>query len=315
MKAIEALELQKEFLVRRKVFSQREKVCAVKNLSFNIERGETVAFLGGNGAGKSTTIKMLCGILTPTSGKAHILGFQAGKQEASLKTGLVFGTRSQMWMHMTLRQSLSMIGDIYYLTSEETKRRIHELADIFEIGDLLERRARSLSLGQRMRSEVMASLMHKPEILLADEPTIGLDVISKRSLRELLLRWQKEEKKTLLLTSHDMSDVEKLCQRSIVIYQGEKVFDGPLEKIYGEKSFVRRIVIRGDFEKVTPFHLEHVKMMKNEIFEQKFELDLKTKSIEDVLVKLFGHYPDRILDVQIEKPSLEEAIEGYFRHD
>lgn len=175
--------------------SRRQTSRAVNHLSFELSEGESVAFLGPNGAGKSTTIKMLCGILKPTTGTAMIAGNASGSLAANRELGLVFGTRSQLFMHMTVFQCLDLIAEIYFLHGSEKKRRIYELSDLFEIGTLLPKRVRTLSLGQRMRCELVAALIHRPKILLADELTIGLDVIAKNRLRELILRWQKEEKK------------------------------------------------------------------------------------------------------------------------
>ena len=239
MKSIIATDLSKTYPKLKK----DEVFYAVKNLNFDIHEGEIVAFLGPNGAGKSTTIKMLCGILTPTSGSSEIVGKSSGSKEANLKLGLVFGTRSQLYMHMTIYENLDLISEIYYVTGEEKKKRILYLAELFQIEHHLKSRARTLSLGERMRCEIVAALIHKPRVLLADEPTIGLDVVAKNKLREVIKTWQKEEKATLLLTSHDLSDVEALCQRCILIDHGQKQYDGTLAGLKGDLAGLRRIQI------------------------------------------------------------------------
>lgn len=186
---------------------------------------------------------MLSGILTPSHGEAQVMGLAAGSREANKQIGLVFGTRSQLYMHMTIFESLDLISEIYFVTGELKKKRIHYLAELFQIEHHLTARARTLSLGERMRCELVAALIHRPRVLLADEPTIGLDVVAKNKLRELIRLWQNEEKTTLLLTSHDLSDVEALCHRCILIDHGQKQYDGTLPGLKGDLSDLRRLHI------------------------------------------------------------------------
>lgn len=282
---------------------------AVNDLSFQLEPGESVAFLGPNGAGKSTTIKMLCGILSPTSGSAEISGQVAGTLGANKQLGLVFGTRSQLFMHMTVHQCLSLIGEIYFLSGQAKKNRISELTELFEIADLLNQRVRTLSLGQRMRCEVVAALLHRPKILLADEPTIGLDVIAKNRLRQLILRWQREEKSTLLLTSHDLSDVEALCERCILIDHGVKRFDGRLADLKGDLADLRRIQITVS-EQATPTLENGTKLQvsSTKAFIHNYELKTRSLAMSEALSKLSIHYGDKLQDIQISEVSLEEVL-------
>lgn len=287
---------------------------AVRDLSFDLKPGESVAFLGPNGAGKSTTIKILCGILTPSSGSAEISGHAAGSLLANKQLGLVFGTRSQLFMHMTVRQCLDLIGEIYYLSGPEKRSRIQELAELFEIKDLLEKRVRTLSLGQRMRCEVVAALLHRPKILLADEPTIGLDIIAKNRLRELILRWRKEEKSTLLLTSHDLSDVEALCERCILIDQGVKKFDGRLTDLKGDLADIRRVNITSS-EMTSPLEEtdSRISLVENEEFIHRYELRTRDLPMAEALARLSRHYGDRLQDIQIAEVSLEEVLAQRYR--
>lgn len=293
-----------------KTFANGKKsFLAVNDLSFDLKEGESVAFLGPNGAGKSTTIKILCGILTPTSGVAEIAGYAAGSLQANRQLGLVFGTRSQLFMHMTVYQCLDLISEIYFLTGKAKVTRIAELAELFDLRDLLQSRVRTLSLGQRMRCEVVAALLHKPRIFLADEPTIGLDVIAKNRLRELVLRWQREEKSTLLLTSHDLSDVEALCERCILIDHGVKRFDGSLSELKGDLSDLRRIQVTVSEASTSAFANEdRIHLAGSDGFIHRYELRTKRLPMSEALARLSAHYGDRLQDIQISEVSLEEVL-------
>jgi ABC-2 type transport system ATP-binding protein len=283
---------------------------SVKSLSFDIRQGETVAFLGPNGAGKSTTIKMLCGILSPTSGSARILGFEAGSKEANKRLGLVFGTRSQLYFHMTVGHCLDLSAEIYYLTGESKRSRIRELADAFAITPFLNRRVRSLSLGERMRCEIVAALLHRPRVLLADEPTIGLDIVAKNSLREIIKNWQKHERTTLMLTSHDLSDVEALCDRCILIDHGTKRFDGPLEDMKGQLRNLRRIrVTTSSSEKKMMSDLARFKLSHEEnSYTHVYELFTDQLPMSEGLFALSQHYGDLLQDLNISEVTLEEVL-------
>lgn len=287
---------------------------AVQNLNFDIHEGEVVAFLGPNGAGKSTTIKMLSGILTPTSGSAEIMNRPAGSHEANRQLGLVFGTRSQLFMHMTVYESLDMIAEIYYVSGENKKKRLMHLAELFQIERHLQSRVRTLSLGERMRCELVAALIHRPRVLLADEPTIGLDVIAKNRLRELIRIWQKEEKTTLLLTSHDLSDVEALCERCILIDHGQKQYDGALVGLKGDLSGVRRLQITvADASKMYFVGDERILRMDDaNLFLHKYETHTSRISMPETISKLSQHYGDSLQDLQIFEVSLEEVLSSRF---
>lgn len=292
----------------------QELFFAVKDLNFDITEGEVVAFLGPNGAGKSTTIKMLCGILTPSAGSSEIIGFKSGTKEANLRLGLVFGTRSQLYMHMTIHENLDLISEIYYVTGEEKKKRIAHLAEIFQIEHHLKSRARTLSLGERMRCEIVAALIHRPRVLLADEPTIGLDVVAKNKLREVIKTWQREEKATLLLTSHDLSDVEALCHRCILIDHGQKQFDGTLTGLKGDLSGVRRIqIISSDKSKSPMTNVSLVKPVETgDEYIHKYEMNTQQIPMAETISKLSSHYGESLQDLQIFEASLEEVLGARF---
>jgi len=219
-------------------FPERREITAVDNISFSIKKGERVAFIGPNGAGKSTTIKMLTGILFPTSGQVSVLGLDPVKDRKKLayQIGTVFGQRSQLLPNLPLTDSLEFFGVMYDLTDEQIENRIKELIELFDLSSFINQPVRKLSLGQRMRAEVAISLIHKPKIILLDEPTIGLDVVAKKILRELLLKVNKTEGTTIFLTSHDVGDVEFLCDRTIVINHGIIIKDLPTSDL--AKTFV-----------------------------------------------------------------------------
>lgn len=206
---------------------------AVNSISFEVEKGEMLAFIGPNGAGKSTTIKMLTGILYPTSGNIEVMGFNPARErkKLSFKIGTVFGQKSQLWFHLPPLDSFNLLGNIYEMDKARLKRRIEFLKEVFEIGDLMDIPVRKLSLGQRIRCEIAASILHEPEIIFLDEPTIGLDVVVKQKIRELILKLNKEEATTIFLTSHDAGDIEQLCKRAIIINHGEVVLNESIKNL------------------------------------------------------------------------------------
>ena len=217
---------------------EKRDVVAVNDISFAVRKGERVAFIGPNGAGKSTTIKMMTGILFPTSGSISVLGLDPTKERKKLayQIGTVFGQRSQLLPNLPLTDSLEFFGVMYDLTDVQIQRRIKELTALFALHEFIDQPVRKLSLGQRMRGEIAVSLIHKPKIIFLDEPTIGLDVVAKKSLRDLLLKINEEEQTTIFLTSHDVGDIESLCERTMVINHGIVVKDLPTENL--AKTFV-----------------------------------------------------------------------------
>ena len=237
--------LCKSFVVRKKrekgaLLREKETVHALKDVSFEIEKGELVGYIGPNGAGKSTTVKILSGILVPDSGTVRVGGrtpWENRKEHVS-HIGVVFGQRTQLWWDVPLLDSYSLLKDIYRVPEEKYRKRLDELTEALQLGDLLRTPLRLLSLGQRMRAELCGSLLHSPELLFLDEPTIGLDAVSKLSLRDFLLWENKERGTTILLTTHDMEDIAALCSRVMVIGHGSKLYDGGLQEMitkYDEK--------------------------------------------------------------------------------
>lgn len=241
---IQAEHLQKTFHVRKrnagfknaaKAFFSREyeEIRALNDVSFRIEDGEAVGYIGPNGAGKSSTIKILSGILTPDSGTCVIDGRVPWKDRRAhvSQIGVVFGQRSQLWWDVPVIDSFELIRDIYAVTEDVYKRNLRDLTDLLNLSEILKTPARSLSLGQRMRCEIAASLLHDPRILFLDEPTIGLDAVSKIAVREFVLDMNKRRGTTVILTTHDMQDVEALAQRVLLIGKGRILLDGTLDDI------------------------------------------------------------------------------------
>lgn len=241
---IQAEHLQKTFRVRKrnagfknaaKAFFSREyeEIHALNDVSFRIEDGEAVGYIGPNGAGKSSTIKILSGILTPDSGTCVIDGRVPWKDRRAhvSQIGVVFGQRSQLWWDVPVIDSFELSRDIYAVTEDVYKRNLRDLTDLLNLSELLKTPARSLSLGQRMRCEIAASLLHDPRILFLDEPTIGLDAVSKIAVREFVLDMNKRRGTTVILTTHDMQDVEALAQRVLLIGKGRILLDGTLDDI------------------------------------------------------------------------------------
>ena len=251
MSYIEVTDLRKSFVVRKKrerrsLFREKERVEALRGLSFQVERGELVGYIGPNGAGKSTTIKILSGILTPESGSVLIGGRTpwTERREHVRHIGVVFGQRTQLWWDVPIIDSFSLLRDIYRVPADAWKRRLDELTGALQLEDLLRRPLRLLSLGQRMRAELCGSLLHEPELLFLDEPSIGLDSISKLALRQFL-QWENRERgTTVMLTTHDMEDIAALCPRVLVLGHGSKLFDGALSDLLSRYDKARTVDVR-----------------------------------------------------------------------
>ncbi len=253
--AIATRDLRKVFSTRIKVSRvrrERREVVAVEGIELEIAAGSFVGVIGPNGAGKSTTIKMLTGILAPTSGEVHVLGHVPLHERSRLaqRIGVVFGQRSQLWWDLPLADSFTLLRHIYRVPVADHRTTLDELTEQFELGPLLAQPVRTLSLGQRMRAELVAALAHRPELLFLDEPTIGLDVVSKFALRDALAAINRDYGTTIVLTTHDLADVEKLCERVVIIDHGRIIRDQPLATLLDQveadvdlEELVRRIYV------------------------------------------------------------------------
>ena len=251
MSYIQAEHLRKTFTVRKKrekgaLLREKQTVEAIRDLSFTVERGEMVGYIGPNGAGKSTTVKMLSGILTPDAGQVTVGGRIPWKErrEHVHHIGVVFGQRSQLWWDVPVQDSLDLLKDIYRIPEEDYRKRVKELTEALEMETLLRTPLRQLSLGQRMRAELCGSLLHRPELLFLDEPTIGLDAVSKLALRDFLQWENRQQGTTIMLTTHDMEDIVALCPRVMVLGHGSKLFDGTLSSLLGRYDTVRTVSVR-----------------------------------------------------------------------
>ena len=250
MPYIDVQGLTKTFTVRKKrdghLLREKSTVCALDHVSFQVEQGELLGYIGPNGAGKSTTVKLLCGILTADSGTATVGGlipWQSRKQHAQ-KIGVVFGQRSQLWWDVPVIDSYQLLRDIYRVPEAQYQQRLNELTDALSLGDFLHTPLRLLSLGQRMRAELGGSLLHSPQLLFLDEPTIGLDAVSKLQLRDFLLNENRAHGTTIMLTTHDMEDISALCRRVLVLGHGKKLFDGELPALLARYDTVRTLRVR-----------------------------------------------------------------------
>jgi ABC-2 type transport system ATP-binding protein len=285
-----------------------QTVQAVKGISLELDEGELLAFIGPNGAGKSTTIKMLTGILFPSSGEADVLGFVPWKQRRDLAyhIGSVFGQKPQLWYHLPPIDTFELFAHIYELDRTAFEKRQKFLVEALGIGEWLHTPVRKLSLGQRMRCEIAASLLHAPRLLFLDEPTIGLDVVAKQQLREAIKTLHDEENLTIFLTSHDAGDVESLCKRVIVINHGQVIFDDRTSAL--KRRFLRRKIIGVRFGQPISdtFELENTTILKRGTWGVKIELDTHIRPVENLIAALMAYAP--IVDLTVEDPPMEEII-------
>lgn len=323
MNAVETKALRKEFTARvreagfsssvRSLFKAEYKsVIAVDSIDFTVPAGEMLAFIGPNGAGKSTTIKMLCGILHPTSGGASVLSRDPARERKALsrEIGTVFGQKSQLWLHLPPMDSFQLLGAIYDIDAKTLKTRVDELTDRFSLAPLLKTPVRKLSLGQRVRCEVAASLLHQPKVLFLDEPTIGLDVIARREIRELIRVMNRERGTTVFLTSHDAGDVEQLCRRAIVIDKGKIVLDTAVSAL--RHSYLSRKIISVRFDAPQTLDPPHgVILEKATDVAARLRVDTNVVSIDEAL--RYVTQRGGVADITVDDPPMEEIIETIFR--
>lgn len=319
MSVIKVTNLHKSFQTRRKpagfsaslralVKPEFQSVEAVNGISFTMEQGEVLGFIGPNGAGKSTTIKILTGILYPTSGETEVLGLVPWRerQKLAFQIGTVFGQRPQLWYHLPAVDTFYLFGKIYELEERTIKQRIGFLSEAFEISDLLETPVRKLSLGQRMRCEVAASLLHKPRLLLLDEPSIGLDVVAKQQIRDTVRRMSEEEGVGVLLTSHDAGDLEALCRNVIVVNHGQIVYQDKVSNLKRRYLTSKLVEVRYAEKVDTAFHISGTETLKVGQYGVKLRFDTQQTAVEGVIARLAA--AGTLVDVTISDPSLEEVI-------
>jgi ABC-2 type transport system ATP-binding protein len=285
----------------------RIPVEAVAGISFAVESGERLAYIGPNGAGKSTSIKMLTGILHPTSGTAEVLGIVPWQHRRRLanRIGTLFGQRSQLWYQLTPRQTYGLLARIYHVTRDQERHRIEQLGDLLDARDLFDRPVRSLSLGQRMRCELVASMLHQPEVLFLDEPTIGLDLVAKSRFRDLIVRINEERGTTILLTSHDVSDIEQVARRVIVINHGRLIYDDRVSRMRRALMGTKMVDVRFE-DPPDGVEIDGARLIKLSGSGAKLVVDTDRRPIRAVLDDLLDRY--EVVDISVSDPPLEEIV-------
>ena len=289
---------------------------AVKGINFNIEEGELVGYIGENGAGKSTTIKILTGLLTPTSGKVVVKGIVPNEKriENNKNIGAVFGQKTQLWWDLPVIESFRLIKKMYKIPENEYRKNLKKFTEILELEDLLEKQVKNLSLGQKMRCEIAATFIHNPQIVYLDEPTIGLDVLVKENIRKFIKDINKEKKTTVILTTHDLKDIEDVCDRIILLDKGQIIYDGEKQKFkdtYGENT-IAEIVIKDKNMNIS----ENIKIDNVEILEEREDkLKIKFSHKETTIMKIIEQISKygNIEDIHMKEAELEDILKEIYK--
>jgi ABC-2 type transport system ATP-binding protein len=308
MPVIELSSVSRAFTVTSRVGLRRTRreVRAVDGMSFTVEPGEVMGYIGPNGAGKSTTIKMLTGILVPSGGTIRVAGVDPSRHRLKLakRIGVVFGQRTTLWWDLPLKDSFAVLQKMYDVPLARHRENLAIFVELLDLGDLLDVPVRQLSLGQRMRGDIAAALLHDPEIVYLDEPTIGLDVISKARLREFLAQVNADRRTTVILTTHDLDDIEALCTRVMVIDHGHQIFDGTLSQLKATQSAPRALVV--DLAtSLPPIEIPGATVTKVEGPRQHLTFPTTT-SAAPLLAQIAANYP--LVDVSVSEPTIESVI-------
>ncbi|MGW5672506.1 ABC transporter ATP-binding protein [Micromonospora sp. NPDC003776] len=316
MSVIEMSGLRKEFTVRVKVGRlRREKrtVTAVDGIDLRVERGEMLGYIGPNGAGKSTTLKMLTGVLMPSAGEARVCGLRpvAERTRLAMRIGVVFGQRSQLWWDLPLRDSFELLRHVYRVSAAGHAARLTRCRGLLDLDGFLDTPVRQLSLGQRMRGELTAALLHGPEVLFLDEPTIGLDVVSKQAVRSFLAELGRGGDTTLVLTTHDLADIERLCHRLVVIDHGRVVHDGSIAALHSRYGSRRMVVAELDSVLPAPPELPGAPLQRVEADGHRLVFALESATVAEVVAGLAGLATLR--DIAIVEPDIEEVVARLYR--
>jgi ABC-2 type transport system ATP-binding protein len=286
---------------------------AVSDISFEIEHGEMVGFLGPNGSGKTTTLKMLSGILYPTSGTANVYGYVPWerKKEFKMQFSIVMGQKSQLWWDLPASESLYLNKFIYEIDDKPYNLVLEELTELLDVKDLLNIQVRRLSLGERMKMELIASLIHRPKVIFLDEPTIGLDLISQKRIREFLKYYNQQTKATIILTSHYMADIEDLCRRTIIINRGKLVYDGDLRRV--NELMSAKKIIKLQFTDEVPMNelIGYGAILEHDGMNAVLEID--KQDLKQLSKMMLDRFP--ILDFTIEDISIEQGIESLYQKE
>lgn len=299
----------------------KEIVVAAEDISFHVPKGEILGFIGPNGAGKSTVIKMLTGILTPTSGECHINGKipQNDRKNYVKEIGVVFGQRTQLWWDLPLTETYSVLKEIYEVSDEKFKERMAFLNEVLELESFIKSPVRTLSLGQRMRADIAASMLHSPKVLFLDEPTIGLDVVVKDNIRQAIMKINKEENTTVILTTHDINDIELLCDRIVMIDKGKNVYDGSLRELKSNYGQMRELnfEISSDTKLKTDDFKKGLSLKDNDLQIKRdsniFNIRFNSKLIpvSDMLNYTLSH--TKVKDISVKDADIEEIIRCLYR--
>lgn len=297
---------------------------AVEDISFSIEKGEIVGYIGSNGAGKSTTIKMMTGILNPTRGECLVNGINPSqnRRENAKNIGVVFGQRTQLWWDLPLSESFTILKEIYDVSDEDYQHRMEFLNQVLELQDFFDKPVRTLSLGQRMRADLGAALLHNPKVLYLDEPTIGLDLIVKDNIRKAIKEINEKYQTTVILTTHDIEDIEELCSRIIIIDQGKKIYDGSLQTLKDTYGTKRKVVMEvKQPENVKKKRLSELLNISEEAYQ--IELDNKNNVLSVWFDKNMLQVPQilaavmhmsEVSDIQIQETELAEIVKEIYNH-
>ena len=312
MTVIEARGLRKEFTVRVKsgwLRRHTRMVAAVDGIALTVERGEMVGYIGPNGAGKSTTLKMLTGVLYPSAGQVRVCGLEPVPQRTRLarRIGVVFGQRSQLWWDLPLRDSFALLRHVYAVPATEHAGRLAHCRRLLDLDAFLDVPVRQLSLGQRMRGELTAALLHGPEVLFLDEPTIGLDLVSKQAVRAFLAALGAAGDTTIVLTTHDLADIERLCRRLVVIDQGRIVHDGSLDELHARYGSRRRLVVDLDEPLATPLALPGVMVESMQANGRRITYALDSTTAAGDLVSRLAQAA-ALRDISVLEPDIEDVV-------
>ena len=300
----------KSFFKRKKLYTE-----AVNNINFSIEEGELVGFLGPNGAGKTTTLKMLSGILCPSSGSASVLGFEPWKRQNEYKRqfALVMGQKNQLWRDIPAMDSFILNKEIYEIDDKTFKKNLDELVEVLGISDILDIQVRKLSLGQRMKCELVAALIHNPKVLFLDEPTIGLDVVAQKNIRDFIKKYNKQKKTTIILTSHYMEDIKQLCKRVVIIDHGVIIYDGALSSLINKYAPHKILAITFDNNGVERKEVEQFgEIDKFSKYQVRIKVD--RKEAKDVASRILSSKLP-VDDIMIDEPEIDEVVRKFFKNN
>ena len=286
-----------------------EEVDAVKDINLEIESGEMIGYIGANGAGKSTTVKMLTGILEPSSGKIEVNGLNPSKERMknAMNIGVVFGQKTQLWWDLPVKESFKLLKEIYEVSDEDYENRIDECDEVPQLSDFWDQPVRKLSLGQKIRCELAAAFLHHPKIVYLDEPTIGLDVAVKERIRDFIRKMNQDKNITVMLTTHDIDDIEDLCDRIVVLDEGRKIYDGQLDDLVNRFSS-RRLVLETE-DNIEP-DIEGIKEILRPNGRVEIIFDREIISAPDLMKEILERYD--VSDFQIKEPDIEAVVKKIY---